>query len=193
MKSLFIRKNNKYDGSQLKPLYAYENHKILGPSVISWVGPCEITIEHMVDLEDKIANEEIRGDLMLHFIIEFFDQSLFSAVALQRLFASLVGDLVRKMSSVKLDANNFFRKGDDLYFVKNKKTLKLSISIAGQSAVSSMVHFALNIVNEGTPVSTTCLNDLGIKPDVFAREVMAQLVAEYQSIVQATQKARPLT
>lgn len=193
MKSLWIKKNMKYDGSQLRPLYAYENHRILGPSVISWIGACDVSLDHMVDLEDLIANEEIRGDEMLHFIIEFFDQKLFSAVSLQRLFVSIVADQIRLMSQLKLNAQNFIRHGDDLYYLHKGQKRKLSISIAGQSTVSSMIHFALNVVNSGTPVPTCCLKDFGIQPQLLAKSVMSIFQKEYVSIVEATQKARPLS
>ena len=79
MKNLFISKSHKqfkavkiYNGSQLKPLFAYENFKLSEDSIISWVAPCHVQLEHMVDFEDKIENSKIAGDLMLHFIVEVF-------------------------------------------------------------------------------------------------------------------------
>ncbi len=191
MKNKFIIKKIKYNGTQLKPLYAYENYGIMGHSIISWTGACDIQFDHMIDLEDKIENSKICGDEMLHFIIEIFDNSLMSAVAIQRLFASIVRDQVFSMNS-KLTPANFIREGDDLYFILNKKRLKLSISIASKSAVSTQIHFAVNIVNSGTPVPTSCLNDFKIKPADLAKNVMGYFCNEFESIVQATQKVRPL-
>ncbi len=192
MKNKFIIKKIKYDGSQLKPLFAYENFNLLGHSIISWVGACDVELNHMIDLEDKIVNAKICGDEMLHFIIEIFDHSLLSAVAIQRLFASIVRDQIF-LNDNKLKPSNFVREGDDLYFIKNNKKYKLSISIASKSTVSVQIHFAVNIVNRGTPVPTSCLGDFKIKPERFAKDVISNFSKEFDSIVEATQKVRPLS
>lgn len=188
MKTLFIDKKFTYDGSQLRPLFAYENYKALGDSVVSWVGPCNITLDHMVDLEDKIENAKICGDQMLHFIVEVFGSDLTAAVSLQRLFASITKDLIQQETKFKF---NLTREGDDIYLHADGKK-KLSISIASKSAVSSQIHFAMNIVNEGTPVPTACLNDLGLDGQTVAKQIMNLFAEEYESIVTATKKVIPL-
>ncbi len=185
MKKLFISKKIKYDGSQLRPLFAYEDHKILGDSIVSWMGPCDITLEHMVDLEDKIENSKICGDEMLHFIIEIFGKDLTAGVALQRLFASIAKDSLESLTSQKL-----VREGDDIY--SHDKKNKLSISIASRSAVSTMIHFAMNIVNKGTPVSTLSLQDLKVDPTMLAEQLMQSFTKEFESVITATKKVTPL-
>ncbi len=192
MKSKFLSKKMKYDGTQLKPLFAYENLGILGHSIFSWIGACDVSFEHMVDLEDKIENSKICGDEMLHFIIEIFNDSLLSAVGLQRLFASIVQTEILNKNS-RLNIKNFIREGDDIYFLKKNKKFKLSISIASKSVVSVQIHFALNIVNSGTPVPTSCLSELKIDPRELSQKVMKSFCNEFESIVQATQKVRPLS
>ncbi len=187
MKSLFIDKKFKYDGSQLRPLFAYENYKILGDSIVSWIGPCNITLDHMVDLEDKIENAKICGDEMLHFIIEIFDLDLTAAVSLQRLFASIAKDFIQAEIQPVFD---LIREGDDIYLKSGRK--KLSISIASRSAVSAQIHFAMNIVNEGTPVVTACLKDLGLDAQSLSEKLMEVFLKEYESIVMATKKVIPL-
>ena len=89
MKSHWIDSNVKYDGSQLQSLFAYLNHQILGDSIVSWVGPCDVTFDHMVDGEDLLQKAEIKADKMLHFIVEKFDIKLFSGVCLQRLLGEI--------------------------------------------------------------------------------------------------------
>lgn len=191
MKSKFSNEKIKYNGEQLKPLYAYENFEILGNSVISWVGACDVKLDHMVDLEDKIQNAKICGSQMLHFIVEIFDGSLLAAVSLQRLFAGIVRDEIFKLNS-ELTPKNFVREGDDIYWIQNKKKLKLSISIASKSTVSLQIHFAVNVINSGTPVPTASLSDFKIKPEILAKKVMAEFSKEFESVVEATQKVRPL-
>ncbi len=188
MKTKWINKIIKYDGSQLRPLFGYENFNILGNSIIAWIGPCEIPFSNMKDLEDVLAVSPIRGDFMLHFIVEIFHQNLFSGVSLQRLFASIVKDEIMEMMTVKKSKFKLFRDGDDIYCLDRK----LSISIASQSVLSTQIHFAVNVTNEGTPVKTLCLKDLKIEPEILAKMILKKFQTEYNSIVAATMKVRSL-
>lgn len=188
MKSLFVAKPNsnlkKYDGSQLRPLFCYENFNLKGDAVLSFIAPTDVTLAHMVDYEDKIDKSKICGDKMLHFIIEFFPANLSTGVMAQRLLASIIKDLIlEKAPKAKLS-----RKGDDIYVGSGK----LSISIASVSAVSTLIHFAINITNSGTPVKTSCLEDLKIKPDTFAKEVLEAFATEFEDVMWATTKVKPL-
>lgn len=210
MKTQFIDHEIKYDGSQLRSLYSYLNWGILGDSIISWVGPCDISFDKMIDGEDLLQKATICGNRMLHFIIEVFEKDLFSAVVIQRLMASQIKDLlvahlqsfpppetsqlIRFSQTVQPGQptpllDQFVRNGDDLYFDDSK----LSISIASRSPVSVMIHFALNINNSGTPVKTCSLEDFGVlDAKSFAMRVMNKVSEEYDEIIKATQKVRPL-
>lgn len=197
MKNLFIPKNHKlfkkvktYDGSQLRPLFAYENFKISEDSIISWVAPCDVRLEHMVDYEDKIENSKIAGDQMLHFIVEIFPANLPFGISLQRILTALAKDLILNMSPNS--SLQIFRDGDDLYIGANKSKAKLSISIATVSAVATHIHFALNVTNAGTPVKTACLTDLKINTEKFSIALMEDFVKEYKSILFASKKVKPL-
>lgn len=183
MKTCWIEKEFAYDGSQLKSLFTYLNFKVQGDSISAWIGACDIPDEHMLDGEDLVAGEEIRGGKMLHFIVEKFGQNLFSGVALQRLLASIAKDLLEELTKTKIK-----REGDDLYWNDGK----MSISIATQSPVSTLIHFAVNINNENTPVKTAALDDLGLEPIPFAKELMNRFSQETASIQVATEKVRPV-
>lgn len=187
MQTSWIEESLHYDGTQLKPLFAYLRWGILGDSVIAWRGSCSVSFEHMVDGEDLIAQSAIAGSDMLHFIVEVFDRELASGVLLQRLFASIVKDLLVELSP-ELEEQSIVRDGDDLYWGDRK----LSISIASQSAVSTMLHFAVNVSNLGTPIKTCSLEDLRIEPREFAGAAMDALALEWSSILNATRKVRPL-
>ena len=173
--------SDKYDGAQLVSLNSYLKHGLLGDSIVAWVGACDVSFEHMVDGEDLLEQARIAGDKMLHFIVEKFDISLYAAVALQRLLASIVKDQLLTMSKEKL-----FREGDDIYLDDRK----LSISIATQSPVSSLIHFAVNVTNKGTPVKTLSLEDLGVEAKPFAIEIMNRFCKETEGIHQATMKVK---
>jgi uncharacterized protein len=178
VKYRFLETNEIYDGAQLVSLNNYLKHGLLGDSIVAWVGPCDVAIEHMMDGEDLVAGSSIRGDKMVHFIVEKFDSSLLAAVALQRLLASIAKD--------SLNEPKLRREGDDIYWDDRK----LSISIATQSPVSSLIHFAVNVVNSGAPVVTCSLGDLEKDPHEFAMEVMMRFAKECESIVTATKKVR---
>lgn len=186
MKIKWLKQNSNYDGTQLRSLYAYLEHRILGDSAVAWRGPCAVNFDHMVDGEDLLDRAEICGSDMVHFIIEIFDQKLLTGVLLQRLFATIVRDALSELSPIK--NLEILRSGDDLYW-KNKK---LSISIATSSPVSTMIHFAVNVSAKGTPVETAGLEDIKVDPKKFAEKALEALKEEFETSLEATKKVRPV-
>lgn len=184
MKTKWLSQNKTYDGTQLRSLYAYLEHRLLGDSAVAWRGPCQVSFDHMVDGEDLLERAVIAGSDMVHFIVEIFDQRLMSGVLLQRVLAGLVRDCLYELSPLR--GLQILRSGDDLYW-KNKK---LSISIATSSPVSTLVHFAINVSAKGTPVPTAGLEDLKVNPKTFAQFVLKALRKEYESSLDATRKVR---
>lgn len=143
------REKLKYTGHQLSSLWAYRNFGLQGDSIVCFRGPCNIEPTEMVDVEDVLDGSSIYGPDMLHFIVEHFGERLEAGVLRQRLLIAIIKDLLAHPELV--------RDGDDLYWADRK----LSISIATASPVSVMIHAALNIVSEGTPVKAAGLYDLG--------------------------------
>ena len=186
IKAKWIEKSFLYDGKQLRSLYNYQEHDLVGHSVVAWIGPCDVLPDHMKDLVDLKNNEKICGQSMLHFVMEIFDLPLLGGVFLQRLFAGLVLEELMKYEQVRLQVSDWTREGDDLYF----KDGKLSISVAIPSVRSSLIHFALNVVNEGTPVKTCALSDFGIDAKDFAKKVFSRFEKEFSSSVEATYQVR---
>jgi hypothetical protein len=185
MKTLWIDQQIKYDGTQLRSLYAYLEHQVLGNSIIAFSGPCDVSFEHMVDGEDFLQKAQICGSNMLHFIFEIFDEKLVTGVLVQRLFASLVQNKIFDKTKGQIQLR---REGDDLYL----QDKKLSISIAAHSPQSILVHFAMNISNEGTPVKTCALKDFGIDYQDLANELLKDFSEEFTNIQQATWKVKPV-
>lgn len=182
MKTLFLDKNLLYDGAQLSPRYIFLNFGLVGTSAVAFVGPCDVKMDHMIDGEDFRKGEKICGTKMLHFLVESFELVLPGAVFLQRLIASIVAVEVRKQCpQIELT-----RSGDDLYW--NGK--KFSISIATASASSGLIHFAVNVSNDGTPVPTCSLEDFSVQPEALARAVLSHLAEEYQSSLDASCKVK---
>lgn len=183
MKTLFIEKNFTYTGEQLQPLFNYMNYGLLGNSMVGWVGPCHVPFEHMIDGEDIRAQSQICGDRMVHFILELFDFPLKGAVVLQRLMAEVTRDILSTKSHFAL---KLVRKGDDLY-LENRK---LNISIATISRQSSLIHFAVNVTSEGTPVPTSSLADFSVDEKYFAQQMLEKTCSEIEDIIMASQKVR---
>lgn len=182
MKFAFSQSTETYDGKQLRSLFNYLRHGLLGDSIVAWIGPCNVGVDHMVDGEDLRANAKIEGARMVHFVIELFNCDLLAAVALQRLLTSIVADELGRLT--KNPELKLRRDGDDLYL----EDRKLSISIATVSPVSALIHFAVNVTNEGTPVPTLSLQDLHVEPRTFVESVLPTFTKEVESIRIATQK-----
>lgn len=171
-----------YDGSQLRSGFVAQTFGLSGDAIVAFTGGCDVTPEHMLDLEDLEAGQSIRAALMLHFIVEHFGIELPLAVARQRLLAALVEELLLGEYGL-LDLT---RSGDDLYLGARK----LSISVAVLSPVSGLIHFAVNLDPSGAPVPAIGLRELGIDPLVFATQVQQAYVAEIVSCERAASKVR---
>lgn len=182
----FLNQKIHYDGSQLRSLFGYQDHGVLGDSLIAWQGSCDVSDDHMVDGEDLRANAKIRGGHMLHFIFETFVGNLITGVCWQRLFAAVMRDIIVEMAIEKSLALKLKRDGDDLWC----EDRKLSISVATVSPASVLFHFAVNVDNVNTPVPTLSLVDLGVDAEQLVQRVFAKWTAEFNSIVAASKKVR---
>ncbi|MGC8765148.1 MAG: DUF366 family protein [Brevinematia bacterium] len=179
MKGLFVGRKIKYDGTQLSSHFAYKNFKLAGDSIVAFIGPVEVKLDEMVDIEDVINKEPIYSDLMLNFIIEVFGFELKGLVALQRLFVCIIKETLEAMGKIKLS-----REGDDLFYDGRK----LSVSIATVSPVSGLIHTALNIRNTGCPIPVSCLDEFNIDVKDFTDKVIRNFTAEFEEICFASVK-----
>ncbi len=182
MECIILDKRTDYDGSQISSLWAYNLADIQSDSIIAFRGACDVSIEHMIDLEDKKQGDMIYSTDMLHFIIEHFDSiDLKLIYARQRLFTSIVKEVLLQFCT------NIIRKGDDL-FVNGKK---LTVSIASTSSVSQKIHFGINVVHD----HYGSLEELGIGSDdaVNLMEKIARLYYnDFIDIEKDLRKSRPL-
>jgi len=181
MQTHFIDKEIKYTGRELAPHWIYKNFNIISDAIVAFVGEVDVKLSEMVDLEDVINNEPIYSKKMLNFIIEMFNVPLEQMVWTQRLFVSIIKEVLEK------HGKTVSRKGDDLFF----ESRKLSVSIATKSHTSCLIHTALNIVKEGAPIAVSDLSELGIENiKDFACEILFLFKAEVESIKLATCKVR---
>lgn len=175
-----------YDGHQLASHWIYRQFNLLDDAVVTFIGPCQVELTEMVDLEDVKAEAPIYSPLMLHCIAEFFQTDLELATYRQRLLIIIAKELLEELATQPIR-----RQGDDLYLTKADGTSgKLSVSIATASLTSTLIHTGFNIETEGTPVPTGGLMDLGLEVDTFARELLRRYAAEVADIRLARCKVR---
>ena len=137
-----INEKFEYDGSQIDSLWAFREYGIYGSSIITWLGPVNITSDNLKDCAD--VGLEIKSDCMVNFICEFFDQqpaNIRIAYLRQRILVMIFKEVLSEFGV------NTRRNGDDIYV----GDCKLSISIASVSLSSAKIHFAFNLTDEGTP------------------------------------------
>jgi len=182
VKAQFIEETLTYTGDQLRSHWAYEAHDIQGESIVAFRGPCDVTLEKMVDIADCKEEKIIYSDDMLHFIVEHFDLDLEKTILKQK---RLVTVLMEKLNN-RLKKNVVHRLGDDLF----DESRKLSVSIATLTPVSTMIHLGINISSEHTPVPTKGLNEYGVDPVELAEAVMNQYMAELRMLAVARSKVK---
>jgi hypothetical protein len=159
-----------YDGSQINPSWAFQEFGIYGSSIITWIGPVNITPDNLKDFAD--VGLEIKSSYMVNFICEFFDQqptNMRIAYLRQRLLVMIFREILTEKSIATK------REGDDI-FVEDRK---LSISIASVSLSSAKIHFALNLEDKGTPddVDTIGLYDIRVDgKQVFNEDNLVELI-----------------
>jgi len=185
-------KTIEYDGSQLSPLWAYVSFDVQGDSIVSFRGPCNVSDEFMVDMEDKRKGAEIVSADMLHFIVEYFGVTIDEIVLVQRLLISTVVDLLKEAifdeSEVEREFDNIFAYPPD-----EDERGKLSVSVATASPVSGLIHLGLNVTTEGTPVKTSGLNEIGVEDvDKFAVEVAKRFIQEMKNVKADASKVKPV-
>lgn len=159
-----------YDGSQINPSWAFQEFGIYGSSIITWIGPVNITPDNLKDFAD--VGLEIKSNYMANFICEFFDQqppNMRIAYLRQRLLVMIFREILAEYGV------QTGREGDDI-FVDGRK---LSISIASVSLSSAKIHFALNLEDKGTPddVETIGLYDIRVNDQqVFTQNNLLDLI-----------------
>ena len=180
MNTIYADEDIKYTGAELSPHWIYKNFKQGGDSICAFKGECEVKLSEMVDIEDVLANEPIYSKKMLHFIIEHFELPLSAAILRQRLFMAIIKEVL------EAHGHNVIRNGDDLFF----EGRKLTVSIAAKSLVSSLIHTGINIEKVGAPIEVSCLNEMGISVEQFARDIMERYKKELEGVQSALCKVR---
>ena len=187
----FLDQPMTYTGKELRPHFGLEKTGVYGSLITAFIGPCEVPTEHLVDWEDRLQQDFIRAEKMLHFVGEFFGTTLEAGVLYQRLFMTWGETLLRREGLAETGGAEVRRSGDDLFLGDRK----MSVSIATVSPVSVLIHWGINLKSEGAPVKAVGLEDLGWEPSRvlgFAKEWMTHYIRELEEIHVAQCKVRPV-
>ena len=160
-----------YDGSQINPSWAFQEFGIYGSSIVTWIGPVNITPDNLKDFAD--VGLEIKSNYMINFICEFFDQqppNMRIAYLRQRLLVMIFREILTEYG---IETK---REGDDIFVDGGK----LSISIASVSLSSAKIHFALNLEDKGTPDDVETIGLFDIKDEngvqIFSDDNLLDLI-----------------
>lgn len=160
-----------YDGSQINPSWAFQEFGIYGSSIVTWIGPVNITPDNLKDFAD--VGLEIKSNYMVNFICEFFDQqppNMRIAYLRQRLLVMIFREILTEYG---IETK---REGDDIFVDDGK----LSISIASVSLSSAKIHFALNLEDKGTPDDVETIGLFDIKDEngvqIFSDDNLLDLI-----------------
>lgn len=185
MKSKFIEQEICYTGKELAPHWIYKNFNTQGDAIVSFIGECEVKLPEMVDIEDVLSNSPIYSKKMVHFIVEHFNIPLIEGVLRQRLLVNIAKETI---ASYLPKQDEIIRSGDDLFYNNGK----LSVSIAGKSLNSVLIHLGINIISTGAPIHAAGLDsDMNIKNhEEIAKQIMLNYCKEYDEIINASCKVR---
>lgn len=185
MQSKLIEKELKYTGAELAPHWIYKNFNIQGDAIVAFCGECEVKITEMVDIEDVLENSPIYSQNMMNFIIEHFNMGLVEGVVRQRLFINIIREQILKHLPKGSEIERF---GDDLFY--NGK--KLSVSIAGKSINSVLIHTGINIISENAAIEASGLtSDMGLKNiHSLAKDIIEAYAQECDNMLLASTKVR---
>ncbi len=184
MKSLFVSKEVKFTGEQLCSHWAYTNFDLLGDSILSFIGPCELEEKYLVGIDHYKKKTRIRSEKMLHFVVEHFDLDLEKAILKQKLIVSILKDKLNH----RLKGDILQRWGDDIF----DGDAKLTISTVTRTKVSTKIHLAINISSRNTPVKTKGLEDYGLDPVEIAQVVMNQYRLDIRRVSERLVKTRSM-
>jgi uncharacterized protein len=191
VKSLWLPEPRTYEGDALAPHWIYKTTRQMGDAVVAFAGPANVTLDHMVDVEDVLLQAPIYSRAMLHFVVELFGPTLREGILLQQLWMSAIqADINRRLDRPELE-----REGDDLYAPGRRK---LSVAITTRSLTSVLMHVGLNLDSADTPVPTVGLaSDWGLtaladstRTQAPATDIMQLLIMTWDDINRAQCKVR---
>lgn len=182
-----------YDGSQIHSRLAYKcfRDKVVPiGNIIAFRSPTVVTT-NLIDLEDAITKDYIHSADMINFCFELPLSNLWGGVAFQRLFNSMIGDILAKTIKAEVEIS-----GDDI-FVHKEFTQGGVVQMRGKSSVSIVCerqgailgHTGINIVaGNDAPAFAYSTNMTDEQATKFMKECIEAFYRTVNSIWIATSK-----
>lgn len=187
MKIVFLEESKTYFGGELSTAFANP----YGDTVaIGFIGPCDVSTERLVDLEDKARGDWIKASLMVHVIVQLEKASIMEAVLFQRLIVARVAEICRAKTDLPL-----LRSGNDLFVGVERKKLSVSVATPSVDQSKCLIHLGVNWDCTGAPshVSVTDLRAMGWSdPKLFCKSVFEAIRDEWETSRHSCVKVRPV-
>jgi hypothetical protein len=139
-----------YNGSIIHSRFAYKffrdkTHPV--GNIVTFVAPAIVETEFMIDLEDVISKDFIYSENMIHFCFELPTTNLWGGVAFQRLFNSIIGDVLAGVINkpVEVDGDDIFIREDFVNRGIAHVRGKSSVSIVAEKQGAILGHTGINI------------------------------------------------
>jgi len=182
MKSLYTKDKIKFTGEQLEAHWTFNRFDLLGDSILAFVGPCEVDERYLIGADHFKKKTQVKSEMMLHFLVEHFDQDLEKAILRQKLLMSILKDKLNH----RLGGDVFQRWGNDIF----EQDFKLTVSTVTKTPVSTKIHVGINVSAKNVPVKAKGLSDYGIDPDDIAEVVMNQYRLDMRRIKERMARTR---
>jgi hypothetical protein len=173
-----------YDGAILKNRFAYSVFRkdVLSiGNIIAFIAPADVS-DHLVDLEDALEKDYIKSVKMVNFCWELPGVDAFGAVAFQRLFNTLISnilsDIIKK--PIKMRGDDLIVHGEHIQGGITQLSGKASVSITCQRNGAAVGHTGINIVaGKEAPAFAYSTN----MSDVQANEFMLKVIDTFYDLV----------
>ena len=175
-----------YTGPELRPHFLLSRLGLRGSALVAFRGSCKVETGELVDWEDRLENDRIEAREMVHFLGEFFGETLAQGVLRQRLLMAQMAEVLNSL--VQNPAHRIERRGDDLFALERK----MSVSIVTASPVSVVLHAGINIDPKGAPVPAIGTQELGLDASIWVPKVLERFKEEWNSMDWACAKVRPV-
>jgi hypothetical protein len=180
-----------YDGSLIHSRFVYKffRDKVIPiGNIVAFRAPMEVT-GNLIDLEDSLEKDYIYSNDAVNFCFEIPGISNWAGVAFQRLYATIVGNILAVITELPVEV-----EGDDI-FVRYKtpegeaKSGKASVSIVCEKNGAVLGHLGINIdAGSKAPDFAYSTKMADEQIDLFMKECIKAFYITSNSIFIATTK-----
>jgi hypothetical protein len=182
-----------YDGSQIHSRLAYKcfRDKVVPiGNIVAFRSPTTVTT-NLIDLEDAITKDYIHSADMINFCFELPLSNLWGGVAFQRLYNSMIADVLAKTIQAPIEVS-----GDDIFVCKEftqggiiQTRGKASVSIVCERQGAILGHTGINIVaGKEAPAFAYSTNMTNEQAEKFMKECIEVFYRTVNSVFIATSK-----